>query len=131
MAAAAVKLRLEEPSRILFAHSPLGAFVFTLIALGFTWGCWRFVPAEDGIVRWIFVVFCLLFVVAGVFGIFWRYELDIDLGRRRISIRRGFWPPPQTSDHGLDGLAHDGLPFLGIEGQAEGALVVRESEVSW
>ncbi|MDH3418167.1 MAG: hypothetical protein OEM78_01740 [Gammaproteobacteria bacterium] len=102
MAAAAVKLRLEEPSRILFAHSPLGAFVFTLIALGFTWGCWRFVPAEEGIVRWIFVGFCLLFVLAGVFGIFWRYELDIDLGRRRIRIRRGFWPSPQTSDHGLD-----------------------------
>ncbi|NNC63235.1 MAG: hypothetical protein HKN84_00495, partial [Gammaproteobacteria bacterium] len=102
MASADVKLRLDGPTRIVFAHAPLSAAWFTLIGVGFTWACWRFIPIEEGIVRWVFVGFCSLFVVVGVFGIFWRHELDIDLTRRRARTVRGFWPAPKHSDRGLD-----------------------------
>lgn len=102
MANADVALRVDEPTRIVFAHAPSSAAWFTLISIGFTWACWKFVPAEEGVIRWVFVGFCLLFVAAGVFGIFWRHELDIDLEGRRVRVRRGFWPAPKVSNRSLD-----------------------------
>ena len=126
MASADVRPKIEEPSRILFAHSPWSGVVFTLIGLAFTWVCWRFIPAEEGVVRWLCVGFCLLFVAAGVFGTFWRHELDIDLGRRRVSIRRGFWPAPKTRIRNLDEL--DGL-WLTIEYRSSGSK--KKRKVPW
>lgn len=126
MANADVTLRVDEPSRLVFAHAPASAAWFTLISIGFTWACWRFIPAEEGFVRWVFVGFCLLFVIAGVFGIFWRHELDIDLDSRRVRVRRGFWPAPKLSNRGLD--EADGL-WLTMDYRSSGSKSKRK--VPW
>ncbi len=126
MATADVKLKVDEPDRIVFAHSPGSAAWFTLISLGFTWGCWTFIPAEEGFVRWVFVGFCSLFVAAGVFGIFWRHELDIDIDRRRVKVRRGFWPAPTESNRQLD--EADGI-WLTMEYRSSGSKSKRK--VPW
>ena len=106
MASAEVELILDDGHRLRFAHSPLKAFFFTLVALGFTWVCWRFIPPEEAI-RNVAIGFSLIFVAAGVFGMFWRMDLDIDLAQRRVRIRRGLWPAPTTRERALD--AADGV----------------------
>ena len=97
---AANRLKIDEPQRLLFAHSPVAAFFFTLIGAALGWVCW--VSADEGATRWALVAFCLLFVAAGLAGAFWRLEIDIDLGTRRVRIRRGFWPSPKTVERSLD-----------------------------
>lgn len=125
MAAADVSLKSDQSHRIWFAHSPFKAFIFTLISLGFTWICWNFIRDEE-IVRNIFVGFSLLFVAVGVLGMFWRMELDIDLGSRRVRIRRGMWPVPKPSHRQLD--AADGV-WLTMEYRSSGSKSKRK--VPW
>lgn len=125
MASADVRLRMDEPHRIRFAHSPLSALGFTLVSAGFTYVCWRFITDAPG-VRWGFVAFSLLFVVVGMFGIFWRLELDIDLTRRRVRRRRGFWPAPKISEHALDDI--DGV-WLTMQYRSSGSKSKRK--VPW
>ncbi len=101
MASTDITLKLDYEDRISFAHSPLSAFFFTLISLGFTWICWNFIQNEPT-VRMFFVAFSLLFVLVGILGILWRMELDIDLARRSVLVRRGMWPLPKTRTSQLD-----------------------------
>ncbi len=125
MASADVRLKTDQPQRIHFAHSPVSALVFTLVSAGFTYACWRFITDAPG-VRWGFAAFSLLFVVAGIFGIFWRLELDVDLTRRRVRRTRGFWPTPRTSQQPLDGI--DGV-WLTTEYRSSGSKSKRK--VPW
>ena len=99
MASADVSLRLDEANRIWFAHSPYKALLFALISFGFTATCYYAIQDEPTI-RWLFVAFSLLFVLAGIAGVFWRVEVDIDLVGRRIRILRGMWPSPKDRNSG-------------------------------
>lgn len=101
MASADAALRIDEPDRLAFAHWPLSAVIFTLISIGFTWLCWSAIH-DSSLTRYALTGFALIFVVAGILGIFWRLEVDIDLARRRVRIRRGFWPAPKTYERALD-----------------------------
>lgn len=91
----------DEPQRLSFAHSPMRAAVFALVALGFTSICYLAIQDEP-FVRWFFVGFSLLFVIAGIGGMFWRLELDIDIATRKVRIRRGMWPATKTVVRSLD-----------------------------
>lgn len=95
MAAADVNLKLDTPDRIWFAHSPFRALVFTAISVGFMLLCW-FAIRDEPAARYGFTAFSALFVLAGVLGMFWRMELDIDLVRRRVRQVRGMWPHPNS-----------------------------------
>ena len=117
MASAGVTLKLDEPSRIRFAHSPFSAFIFALIGAGIAWLCWRYI-ADEGFIRVFFVGFSSLFVLAGVVGTFWRLELDIDLNSRKVRIIRGFWPSPKTRHRQLD--EADGV-WLSMEYRSSGS----------
>ena len=108
MASADAPLRLDKPDRIRFAHSPLSALMFTVISLAFAWLCWNYIQDSQAI-RIGFTAFALLFVAVGLLGIFWRLEIDIDLRRRRATIRRGFWPNPKERNRTLDELEGIGL----------------------
>lgn len=101
MASPDAALRLDEQDRITFAHSPWSALGFLLISLALAWLCWNFIQ-DNNLIRNGFTGFALLFVAAGVFGIFWRMEMDIDLTWRRVRLRRGFWPSPKISERPLD-----------------------------
>jgi len=96
-----VDLKTDDTNRIFFAHSPYKAFIFTLLGAGFTWLSWRFIPAGE-VLRFVFVGFSLIFVLVGILGVFWRLELDIDLGSRRVRMRKGMWPMAKTSHRPLD-----------------------------
>ena len=110
-------LRLDAPNRLRFAHAPLNALLFTIVSFGFTWLCWTFIDDEP-VIRYGFTAFSLLFVIAGVFGIFWRNEIDIDLVGRRVRLRRGLWPSPKTCERSLD--EADGV-FLTLEYRSSGS----------
>lgn len=125
MASADVTLKLDQPGRIRFAHSPSSAFVFTLIGAGITWLCWRFI-ADDEFFRVFAVGFSSLFVLVGLFGTFWRLELDIDLNSRKVRIVRGFWPSPKTRHRQLD--EADGV-WLSMEYRSSGSKSKRK--VPW
>ncbi|MFL2545843.1 MAG: hypothetical protein ACJ0SL_00485 [Candidatus Rariloculaceae bacterium] len=101
MASADVVLKHDEPNRLSFAHSPLRSLTFALVSFGFTALCY-FVINDAPAVRWGFVGFSLLFVAAGIAGVFWRLELDIDLAMRKVRIRRGMWPATKTTYRSLD-----------------------------
>lgn len=117
MASADAALRLDEPDRLRFAHAPVTALLFAIVSFGFTWLCWTFID-DDAVIRYGFTAFSLIFVIAGVFGIFWRNELDIDLVGRRVRIRRGLWPSPKTRERSLD--EADGV-FLTLEYRSSGS----------
>lgn len=125
MTSADVDLKSDQSNRIRFAHSPLKAVLFTLISAGFTWVCWRFIPEEEPI-RIFFVGFTLLFVLLGILGIFWRMELDIDLGSRQVRTRRGMWPVTKTGYRPLD--EADGV-WLTLEYRSSGSK--RKRNVPW
>ena len=96
-----VILIADEPQRLSFAHSPLRAAVFALVAVGFTTICYLAIQDEP-FVRWFFVGFSMLFVIAGIAGMFWRLELDVDIATRKVRIRRGMWPATKTVIRSLD-----------------------------
>lgn len=125
MTSADVSLKSDRPSRLRFAHSPLKAAAFTLISLGFAVACWYLIRDEQ-VARMLFTGFALLFVFAGVFGIFWRMEMDIDLVNRRVRIRRGMWPAPKTRIRSLDDA--DGV-WLTMEYRSSGSKSKRK--VPW
>ncbi len=125
MASADVTLKLDQPDRIRFAHSPTGAFVFALIGAGMTWLCWRYIP-DDKFFRILAVGFCSLFVLAGLTGTFWRLELDFDLNSRVVRIVKGFWPAPKTRHRQLD--EADGV-WLNMEYRTSGSKSKRK--VPW
>ena len=106
MASADVKLKIDEQHRLYFAHTPMAALVFAIVASGFAWVIWRFAN-DDGVVRYLMTGFALIFVLVGVLGVFWRNELDIDLIGRHVKRRRGFWPSPKSNNTRLD--AADGV----------------------
>lgn len=54
MASADVRLKVDEPQHIRFAHSPLSALGFTLVSAGFACVCWRFITDTPGM-RWALV----------------------------------------------------------------------------
>jgi len=125
MATADVSIKLDEPNRIWFAHSPYKALVFLLIAAAFTATCWYAIQDEP-MVRMFFVGFSLLFVLAGVAGVFWRLEVDIDLVGRRVRIVRGMWPTPKVIVRQLD--EADGV-WLAIKYRSSGSKSKRK--VPW
>jgi hypothetical protein len=127
MASAEVSLELDTTERILFAHSPLKAFGFTLVSLCFTLICW-FSIQDDATVRYGFTVFSLLFVIAGLFGVFWRRVLDIDLIQRRVRDVRGMWPNPTTTLRNLDDA--EGI-WLRMEYRNSGSKSNREKVPWW
>lgn len=127
MASADVVLKQDQGNRLFFAYSPMRALAFAVVSLGLTWVCWNFIEDEP-IVRYGATAFTLLFVLAGVGGFFWRMELDIDLGRRRVRTRRGMWPSPKTRERGLD--EADGI-WLDMEYRSQGSKRNRRKVPWW
>jgi hypothetical protein len=101
MGSADVNLKVDQQDRLLFAHSPMRALVFAVIAGGFAWASWHY-SGDAGAFRYAFTGFAMLFVVIGVLGVFWRLELDIDLSTRSVRLRRGFWPATKSTHRSLD-----------------------------
>jgi hypothetical protein len=127
MSSADVNLKIDQPDRMRFAHSPPRALVFAVIAGGFAWLCWHYV-SDAPVARYALTGFALLFVIVGVLGFFWRLELDIDLVNRSVRMRRGFWPAAKIRQRRLD--EADGV-YLRMEYRSSGSKNNRRKVPWW
>lgn len=95
-----VQLVRENESEVYFAHRPLGGVVLALIGAGIAWVAWA--KARDTTGQWIGLIGGGVFALIGIGAALWRYELRLDLGSRRYTRRKGFWPSPRRTEGGLE-----------------------------
>lgn len=98
-----IPLLSETDRELVFAHRPLGGWVFCAI------GASVFYAAFSGLIsdatsRWWFGGMGAFFAVVGLLGAFWRHELSLDLVTRTYRRRKGFWPHAAIRRGPLDDL---------------------------
>lgn len=98
-----IPLLRETDRELVFAHRPLGGWVFSGIGASVFYAAFSGL-ISDATARWWFGGAGAFFAVIGLLGAFWRHELSLDLVTRTYRRRKGFWPHAAIRRGPLDGL---------------------------